>query len=245
MEEEHTQHAAQTKNSIAVPAAIVIAGALIAGAVYLNPQRSVGAPVSQDQVAAENTAGLEKMAPISSSDHIRGNADAQVMIVEYSDMECPFCKRFHATMQQVMDEYGNDGRVAWAYRHFPLDAIHSNARPEAVAVECANELGGNDAFWRFMDRFFELTPSNNQTDIATVLPQIAREIGLNESAFNSCLESGRYDTHIQDDLDNATVTGGNGTPWSIVIAANGKKYPLSGAQSYETVQQLIELALQE
>ena len=244
MEQETTQPTIQ-KNNLAVPIAIVIAGALIAGAVYWSARGDSVAVAPQPQAGTENTAGLENMNPIEDSDHIRGNPNAPVKIVEYVDMECPFCKRFHSTMQQVMDEYGKNGKVAWVYRHFPLDSIHSQARTEAVASECANELGGNDAFWKYADRFFELTPSNNQTNIATVLPQIAREIGLDETKFNSCLASKKYDKHIQDDLDNATATGGNGTPWSIVVTASGKKYPLSGAQPYEAVKQLIELALQE
>lgn len=237
-------------NNLSIPIAIVIAGALIAGAVYLGQREDAGGVTTQVEVGAERenaqlSASLESMTPITSGDHIRGNLNAPVKIVEYSDMECPFCKRFHSTMQQVTDEYGKDGKVAWVYRHFPLDSIHSKARPEAVAAECANELGGNDVFWKFTDRFFELTPSNNQTDIQAVLPQIAREIGLNESTFGACLTSGKYDEHIQDDLDNAIATGGNGTPWSIIVTASGKKYPLSGAQPHEAVKQLIELALSE
>lgn len=148
-------------------------------------------------------------------------------------------------MQQAIDEYGKSGKVAWVYRHFPLDSIHSNARPEAVAAECAGELGGGGAFWKYVDRFFEVTPSNNQTNIETVLPQIAREFGLDEAGFASCRASGKYDQHIQDDLDNAIATGGDGTPWSIIVTESGKKYPLSGAQPYKAVKQLIELALQE
>ena len=245
MEQETEQSTIQTKNNLTVPVAIVIAGALIAGAVYWSARGDSVAVAPQPQAGAGNTAGLENMNPIEDSDHIRGNPNALVKIVEYSDMECPFCKRFHSTMQQVMDEYGKNGKVAWVYRHFPLDSIHSQARTEAVASECANELGGGDAFWEYTDRFFELTPSNNQTNIATVLPQIAREIGLDEAKFSSCLASKKYDKHIQDDLNNATATGGNGTPWSIVVTASGKKYPLSGAQPYEAVKQLIELALQE
>lgn len=233
------------KNNLAAPAAIVIAGALIAGVVYFSNQGGGVASAPKLEAVAENTSGLENMRPISSGDHIRGNPNAPVKIVEYSDMECPFCKRFHSTMQQAMDEYGKDGRVAWVYRHFPLDSIHSKARTEAIATECASELGGNDAFWKFIDRFFELTPSNNQTDIQKTLPQIIGEIELDEAKFNSCLASKKYDKHIQDDLGNATATGGNGTPWSIVVTANGKKFPLSGAQPYEAVKQLIELALQE
>ena len=198
----------------------------------------------QAQVVAGNSARLEKMRRITSADHIRGNSNAPVKIVEYSDLECPFCKSFHLTMQKVVNEYGKNGTVAWVYRHFPLDAIHSKARTEAAAAECAGELGGNNAFWAYIDRFYAVTLSNNQTNIQTVLPQIAREIGLDESKFNSCLASGKYDKHIQEDLNNAVATGGNGTPWSIVVTKSRKKYPLSGAVPYETLKQLIELALQ-
>lgn len=235
-----TMEPTSQNSNLFIPIAIVIAGALIAGAVYLtNGTRSV---TQQPQDAAQS-GDLETMRPISAEDHLRGNPDAKVVIVEYSDFECPFCKAFHPTLQQAMQEYGND--IAWVYRHFPLDALHSKARKEAVASECAAALGGNDSFWKFTDRFFELTPSNDQTNIDTVLPQIAREIGLDEGKFAGCLTSGKYDAHVEEDVQNAIATGGNGTPWSIVIAPNGKKYPLSGAQPYDAVKQLIELALQE
>ena len=171
-------------------------------------------------------------------------ADALVKIVEYSDLECPFCKQFHGTIKQIMDEYGKDGKVAWVYRHFPLDQLHSKARNEAVATECANELGGNDKFWAYTDRLFEITPANNGLDPAE-LPKIAQYVGLNVDKFNTCLTSGKYTKHIQGDVDNATATGGNGTPWSIVVAKNGKKFPLNGAQPYASVKQLIDIALQE
>ncbi len=231
----------ETKNSFAVPAAIVIAGIVIAIAIVYSVGKSNTAPAAQEP---EVTGDLKAMRPVSANDHVRGDLKASVTIVEYSDFECPFCKKFHETMKQAMDEYGKDGKVAWVYRHFPLDQLHPvKARKEAVASECAAELGGTEAFWKYTDRFFELTPSNNQTDIDTVLPQIAREIGLDASKFNACLTSKKYDQHIQDDVDNATATGGNGTPWSIVVDKNGKKYPLSGAQPYAAVKQLIDLAL--
>jgi len=230
--------------TLSTPAAIIIAGVLIAGAVYMGTSRPSTVDNQQPQVAQQQESGnLEQMAAITSQDHIRGNFDAPVTIVEYSDFECPFCKSFHPTMQRIVQEYGD--QVAWVYRHFPLDSIHSKARPEAVAAECAAELGGNDAFWKYADRFFEVTPSNDQTDINTVLPQIAQEIGLNKSLFAACLESGKYDDHVQDDVDNAIATGGNGTPWSIIVTESGEKYPLSGAQPYEAVKQLVERALSE
>jgi len=120
---------------------------------------------------------LEKMNPVTALDHIRGNPDAKVVMVEYSDTECPFCKVFHATMQQVMNDYGKDGRVAWVYRHFPIDSLHSKARKEAEAMECAYDQGGDEKFWSFTDRLYEVTTSNNGLD-PNELYNIAKYVGL-------------------------------------------------------------------
>ena len=228
---------------LATPIAVVIAGALIAGAVFYTSGSSNRAADLGPQDGGQPTGDLEAMAPVSSEDHIRGNPDAPVKIVEYSDTECPFCKRFHTTMQQVIDEYGKNGKVAWVYRHFPLDQLHSKARKEAEATECAAEIGGNDKFWSYLDRLMEITPANNGLDPAE-LPKIASYVGLDTAKFNECLSSGKYAQKIEEHVQNATATGGNGTPWSIVVSTKGKKYPLSGAQPYASVKQLIELALQ-
>jgi protein-disulfide isomerase len=245
MEHETSQSPAQT-TALTIPIAIIIAGVLIAGAVYLGTSKGASTTAGnnqQPQQAPQQTGDLESMKAISSSDHIRGNPDAPVKIVEYSDTECPFCKRFHTTMQEVMSEYGKDGKVAWIYRHFPLDQLHSKARKEAVALECANEQGGNDKFWSYADRLYEITPANNGLDPAE-LPKIAQYVGLDIAKFNTCLASTKYDAHIEEEVQNATATGGNGTPWRIVVGKNGKKYPLSGAQPISAVKQLIDLALQ-
>ena len=204
---------------------------------YLERQRAE----AEQRERREADARTSKLRPVSKSrDHIRGNPAAPVTLVEYSDFECPFCKAFHSTMKRLVNE--SNGQVNWVYRHFPLDTLHSKARKEAVASECAAELGGNDAFWKFADRFFELTPSNDRTDVDTVLPRIAREIGLDRARFASCLASGRHEQRVADDLREANATGGRGTPWSIVVSKNGKTYSLSGAQPYAAVKQLVELA---
>jgi len=242
--EEPIQTPQSPKTILTMPIAVVIAGALIAGAVIYSGGKTTNgntANAPQQQPVAQQTGDLEKMTPITSKDHIRGNPDAPVKIVEYSDTECPFCKRFHTTMKEVMDEYGKDGKVAWVYRHFPLDQLHSKARKEAVALECANEQGGNDKFWSYADRLYEITPANNGLDPAE-LPKIAQFVGLDTAKFNTCLASTKYDKHIEDEVQNAQATGGNGTPWSIVVGKDGKKYPLSGAQPLSAVKQLIDLA---
>lgn len=232
------------QNNLAVPIAIIIAGAFIAGGIYFGMSGKGTANALQPLGVEQPTGDLEAMALVTSDDHIRGDANAPVKIVEYSDTECPFCKRFHPTLLQIMDEYGKDGKVAWIYRHFPLDQLHSKARKEAEATECAAELGGNDKFWAYLDRLMEVTPANNGLDPAE-LPRIAQYVGLDTAKFNECLTSGTHAQKIEAHVQNAAATGGNGTPWSIVVTKSGKKYPLSGAQPYESVKQLIEIALKD
>ena len=239
----------EEKNHYLIPGSIMVAGILIAGAVWFGPPS--GRTTLLNGRADENNKGAAQalpsgggdMRPVSADEHIRGNPEAPVNVVEYSDLECPFCKRFHATMQQVIDEYGKKGEVAWVYRHFPLDALHSKARKEAEAIECANELGGHVAFWNYIDRLFEVTPSNNGLDL-TQLPVIAKNIGLDQSAFKTCLDSGKFADYVSRDLDDARAAGGSGTPYSIVIAANGEKFTINGAQPFEEVKRIIDAALQ-
>jgi len=184
--------------------------------------------------------------PVNGEDHILGKPDASVKLVEFSDFECPFCKRVHPTLKRIMAEYGESGKLAWVYRHFPLDALHSKARKEAQASECANELGGNDAFWAYTDRLYEVTPSNDRIDLS-ILPTVAQEIGLDRDTFEACLvgdaRGGKYADHIESDVQDAIASGGTGTPYIVVIAANGEAFPINGAQPYSALKSIIELAL--
>ncbi len=237
-------------NNYMIPIAVVIAGAMVAGAVMFSPEASGGNIVveknNNKEVDVKTAVSLDNLRPVDGKDHIVGNPNAAVKIVEYSDFECPFCKRFHFTMKKVMEEYGKNGDVAWVFRQFPLDQLHpKNARRVAVASECAADQKGNDGFWGFTDKFFELTPSNDRTNIDVIIPQIANEIDLDMPVFNECLSSGKYDEHIQDDISNAIATGGRGTPWSIIIAPNGKEFPVNGAQPLQAVKSLIDLALED
>jgi protein-disulfide isomerase len=252
MNEEHTQSESLSTQktliqTLSIPIAIVIAGALIAGAVLFGLRGNTASPtavVPKAPVAQDAVGTLESMKLVAQDDHIRGNPDAPIKIVEYSDTECPFCKRFHETMKQVMDEYGDTGKVAWVYRHFPLDQLHSKARKEAEALECAGAQGGNDMFWKYTDRLYEITESNNRLDPAE-LPKIAAYVGIDVAKFNDCLSSGTYAEHVANDLENAVATGGRGTPWSIFVAPDGSKLPINGAQPYEAVKQLIEQNLKD
>ncbi len=197
-------------------------------------------PTPSRPIAPTPTAnGDINIQPISDTDWVRGDRDAKISIIEFSDTECPFCKRFHPTMKRIIDDYGDE--VQWAYRHFPLDSLHSKARKEAEAAECAGELGGNDGFWAYLDRIFAITPSNDGLDLA-LLPDIAEYVGLDRSEFEACLSSGKYANKIEDNYQQAVAAGGRGTPYSVLIVGD-QKIPLSGALPYEQVKSTIDALL--
>lgn len=231
---QHNQTHTPKDNPQLIPLAIIAAGALIAAAIYFggsSPSRNIFQPQTGP------TAQID-IEDVSNKDHIRGNTNAEVTIVEYSDLECPFCKVFHTTMKQIMDTY-EDGKVAWVYRHFPIAQLHSKAPKEAEASECAAELGGNAAFWQFIDKVFETTNANNSLDPAQ-LPQIAGSIGLDVTAFNNCLNSGKYTKTISDAVIAAGKAGAQGTPYSVAISKSGQKIVINGAEPFEAVKAKID-----
>lgn len=228
----------ETKNNLFVPAAIIIAGALIAAGIYFSGGIPSGGGQGQEPSGPSAEELAKNVKPVSADDHIIGNPKAQVVVIEYSDLECPFCKTFHATMQQVMDSYKDGGQVAWVYRHFPLN-IHPKAATEALATECVASLGGNDAFWKYTNRLFEITPSNNQLDLAE-LPKLAKEVGVDTQKFDACMEAGTYKQKVDTQMNDAIAAGGNGTPFSVIVSADGDFIPLVGAYSLEEVKQIID-----
>lgn len=226
----------EQRNPYLIPISIVVAGVIIAGAIFINGRSGT---VATNEPTTPTTPA--SFAPIAASDHILGNPNATVKIIEYSDMECPYCKRFHTTLKTLMDEYGKDGRLAWVYRHFPLD-IHPKAQEEAHAAECVNELGGPEKFWQFLDRIYEITPSNNGLDL-TLLEKTAVEFGINADAFKSCQASGKYKEKIAAQTEDAINSGGRGTPWSILITKSGQAISVDGALPYDDLKAGIEQAL--
>lgn len=191
------------------------------------------APATNGKLSDEQ---VSKIVAVSAEDHIRGSQDAKVFLIEYSDFECPFCQRFHPTAQQVVDEYGGD--VAWVYRHFPLDQIHPKARPAAEASECVAELGGEDAFWAFTDEIFK-----DQTTKLSDLAKTASSVGVNQGAFNSCFESGKYADKVEDHYQGGLATGITGTPGNIILNQNGEAWLIPGALPYEQIKPTIDEAL--
>lgn len=193
-------------------------------------QRAVNGKLSEEQA--------KKLPSVSEDDHVRGSRDAQVFIVEYSDLECPFCQRFHPTAQQALDEY--EGQVAWVYRHFPLDSIHPRARAAAEASECVAELGGNDAFWSFVDGVFE-DQQANLTDSG--LRSVATSVGVNGSSYDACVAEGRYEDKVEDHYQTGSQAGVTGTPGNFIVNSKGDVWYIPGAVPFSSLKQTIDEAL--
>lgn len=228
-----------------IPISIVLAGIFVGAGLYLsggNLGASKNAPIvaknDPNQPVVDTT---NKIDPVTDKDHIRGDIKAPVKIVEYSDFECPFCKKNHETLKAVVAKYGD--KVAWVYRQFPIVQLHSKAPKVAMASECVAELGGNDAFWKFNDGYFAQTLSNDQTDIETLLPKLVANLGLDKKAYTDCVDSARYQDVIDANMADAAETGGRGTPWVIIIGADGKTYAVNGAQPQAMIEKTIDTAL--
>ncbi|NCS99252.1 thioredoxin domain-containing protein [Candidatus Parcubacteria bacterium] len=235
------------KGNVAIAASIVVAGLIIAGAVMFTNKSS--APTTTNPTGSNNgqtdEGNVENLNPVDENDWVRGNPDAEITIVEYSDTECPYCNGaapnndgIHNTLKQVMDEYGD--QVNWVYRHFAIKG--QKATTAAHSLECAGEIGGNDIFWEYLDKVYKDAGDNNGTDTSK-LSTYAQEIGINVDEFNSCMEESRHIDKIQEDIDNAVATGGRGTPHSIIVAGD-EKIVIPGAQPFQQWKSVIDSLLE-
>ena len=143
-------------------------------------------------------------------------------------------------MKQVMKEYGDS--VRWIYRHFPL-SFHANAQKEAEATECAAKLGGNDAFWKYVDAILDRTTSNGTGFALDKLIPLAGELGLNETKFKTCLDTGEFAQKVKDQITSGTTEGVTGTPGTIIIDTSGETQLVPGALPFEQMKPLIDAAL--
>lgn len=197
-----------------------------------------------ENIAGTNNAPIkpkitsEAYKKITDKDHIRGNKRANIVLIEYSDLECPFCKVFHATTNQMLSTYGD--KVMLVFRHFPLDSLHSKARKEAEASECVTKLGGQDKFWEFIDKLFLVTPSNNGLD-PTMLSTIAEQIGINRIDFESCLSSGETSSVVENDYQSGVSAGVNGTPGSFILnLKTGNTETIPGAVPFDQLKIIVD-----
>jgi len=178
------------------------------------------------------------------NDPIIGNPDAPIIIIEFSDFQCPFCARFHIqTLPTIMEEYIEKGTVKLVFRDFPIQSIHPNAVPASVAAECANEQG---KFKQMHDILFE--KQNEWSNLETVYAielfnQYSEQINLEQEQFSSCLSTAKYVKEIQNDLNDGRTYGVTGTPGFFIGNQEMGFVELKGAQPFESFKKVIDRQL--
>jgi protein-disulfide isomerase len=252
----------ESKSSWLVPVAIIVCILLIGGAVYFKDKTgAVGGNNASSTGAASqaldkiltlddgrggifdvNQFDLSKLRPVDNTDHILGNPNAPVKIIAYTDLECPACKYYHAQLQGLETKYVATGKLAIVYRAFPLDQIHSKVRAEFLAAECVNELGGNDKYWEFVDKIFEITPSNNGLD-PVKLGETAKALGINMKSFDACVAANKYADKIQNSEDEAMALRAPGTPTTFIVDPQGGISPRGFAYQTEALSAAVDLLL--
>lgn len=195
--------------------------------VAADAQPAQAAPSQPTQPSAPSI----DMDSLIDDDHVKGDPDAPVTIVEWSDFECPFCARFYRdTLSQIESEYIDTGKVKLVYRDFPL-GFHAQAQKSAEAAECAGE---QNKYWEMHDLLFE----NGVAGGVDSFKQFAADIGLNTAEFNECLDSGAMAAETAKDMRDGQAVGITGTPGFII---NGQL--VSGAQPFSAFKQVIDAAL--
>lgn len=234
---------------------IVAVAAFFAGSYFSNlnsdtvTQSDLDSAIAklESKIASIQSPSGQPSQPIKISvdnDPVRGNPDAPITIIEFSDFQCPFCARFHVqTLPSILEEYIDTGKVNLVYRDFPIQSIHPNALPAAVAAECANEQG---KYWQYHDTLFERQNSWSKLDTGSVIStfsQYATDIGLEQQQFDSCLGSGKYLQEVQQDLNDGRTYDITGTPGFFIGNEDIGFVKIDGAQPFESFKKVIDSQL--
>lgn len=218
----------EQENKFLIPAAIVLAGIIIAVATIYSVKR----PASNTAGDNSKTAVLAALPAVSSSDFVLGDQNAPVIIIEYSDFQCPFCgKFFKETESMLREKYIKTGKVKFIYRSFAF--LGQESLWAAAAARCAGEQG---KFWQYHDYLYSNQSGENQGAFSKDnLKSFATALGLNPEKFNACLDSEKYTDLIQKETKAGGGAGVQGTPASFI---NGTLYP--GALPAATFTQIID-----
>ncbi|MDO8462674.1 MAG: DsbA family protein [bacterium] len=224
---------------IAVIAYVVITGAL--GLWFAFAQRSDGtdgAFTKATNAYPQGATGIPPGVALYTAAHPSfGNAeDPKLVIVEFSDFQCPYCRQAYPVIREAMTMYQD--RVLHVYRDFPVDELHPHARRAAAAARCANEQG---KFWPYHDQLFLRQDAIDEAFLST----LAEQVGLDRIVFTQCLETGRYAGAVQQDVEDGLRLGVRGTPtWFFIPDGDiTRAQKVEGAFSRDTLLRILERSL--
>lgn len=225
--------------TLTTPLAIIIASIILGGSHIIYGALADG---GTGTTAATMFVGK----PIDGGDYVEGNTKSKVLVVEYSDPECPFCVALYPTMKQLRNEYKD--KVAFVYRHFPLTQIHPHSFDESKAIACAGTLGGGSKFYEYIDAIYGYKSANQTTQLpATGKTDLALNVGLDKVAFEKCLKDPATDNLINASINDGIQAGVQGTPSTFILLQTKKGNQVvtmvDGARPYDYVKAAIDQAL--
>ncbi len=222
-----------------VPISIIIAGALVAGAVLYTDKtettKNGNDTVDQQQGGSVDSKAYLNVEKVTNSDRIYGNKKAKTKVVIYTDLECPYCAMFHPAIKSVVDK--SNGEIAMVMRYFPL-SFHPQANEAIDTAECVFSKSGETSYWKFVEGAFDAFGSRT-SDAKIDLSAVVVASGANKEAVASCVGKGAYTEKIQNDSQNAMDSGLQGTPFGVIIVNGEPKGTIDGALPEDSLSQLI------
>jgi len=251
----------KTGITITTPVAIIIAGAIIGIAVYAangsgstdTTTRTQAQTTTTTQQPVGNTQQVtEPSGPVTVSvddDPFLGNPDAPVTMIDFSDYECPFCKRHvDQSFDQIKTEYIDTGKLKYVYRDLPLSFHDPLATQQAIAANCAREQGDDETYFAYHDEIFNRTSSNGNGMEKSELYTIASDLGLNDGQFKECLDSEKYKAEVQADIADASNAGASATPTFFIGKSTDsgtiEGQQVVGAQPFSVIKSAIDVMLE-
>lgn len=199
-------------------------------------------PTTATAPAADTGPTKEQLASLpllKENDHIVGNKDAEVILIEYTDFECPFCALYHPTTKQLLTDYGD--KLALVYRNYPLD-FHPNAQKAGEAGECIAKLGGNEAYWKYANTIFET--NTNEAGQHRITPDAitaaAQASGVNMTQYQTCLDSGEMADKVKTDMAEGSAAGVGGTPGTFIVTKDGVQEYVPGAYGVDKMKPILD-----
>lgn len=213
-----------------LPVIIILAGCIVAFSLYAVRLR---------HSVATGTGMPEAARAVSPEDHIIGNPSAPIAVIEYSDIDSAYGKKLQLTMEQLMTDYANGGKVAWVYRNFPLASISGNSAMHALAAECATSISTPGMFFRFIDALNAAAP-NTVTFNPKNYGSIVAQLSLPEDKFNACMSAKTFEAKIHADYDNAIAAGATEAPYIVLQVQGEKPRAIHGAPPYKALKEIID-----
>lgn len=206
------------KEKYLIPLSLIISATILGAGIYFTNLTNTSNDEKKDATITKEDLNLGIKPVDISKEYIQGSKEADIFVIEYSDLECIGCKVFSKIEKDLIEKYKDNPRVAFVFRHFPLyksigdsNPIHPTSGVEARATECAGKLGGEEKFFQMKDKIFETTKSNGNYPLEN-LSGLAEDLGINEKDFNTCINSEEIADKIENLWQEAYDAGINSTP---------------------------------